>query len=79
MHHYWITYVAVGCLALVPFISFLVLNSGAWLASRRENKERQKQLQALSSGDTGAATRPERDYAPWAQTVVATGNYSSRF
>jgi hypothetical protein len=44
MHHYWLAYVAAGCLALVPFISFLVLNGGAWLASRRENKERQEQL-----------------------------------
>jgi len=64
MHHYWITYVAAGCLALVPFISFLILNSGAWLASRRENKERQEQLQAQSSSDTGAATRSVSDYAP---------------
>lgn len=50
MHHYWLAYVAAGCLALVPFISFLILNGGAWLASRQEKKDRQKQLQAASSG-----------------------------
>jgi hypothetical protein len=49
MHHYLLAYVAAGCLALVPFISFLILNGGAWLASRREKKERQKQLQTESS------------------------------
>jgi hypothetical protein len=49
MNHYWLAYVAAGCLALVPFISFVILNGGAWLASHQEKKERQKQLQTESS------------------------------
>ncbi|HEY6425365.1 MAG TPA: hypothetical protein VIY28_19405 [Pseudonocardiaceae bacterium] len=53
MHHYWLAYIAAGCLALVPFISFLILNGGAWLASHREKKERQEQLQAESSSNAG--------------------------
>lgn len=45
MHHYRPVYVTAACLALVPLIAFLILNGRAWLTSRQEKKERQKQLQ----------------------------------
>ncbi|MGH3753682.1 MAG: hypothetical protein ACRDRP_13485 [Pseudonocardiaceae bacterium] len=48
MSHYQLAYAAAGCLALIPFITFLVLNGRAWLANRREKKQREKNLWILS-------------------------------
>ncbi|MGH8573427.1 MAG: hypothetical protein ACREX8_12755, partial [Gammaproteobacteria bacterium] len=36
MSHHQLAYIAAGCLALIPFITFLALNGHAWLANRRE-------------------------------------------
>jgi hypothetical protein len=47
MNHYEPAYLAAGSLALIPFISFLVLNGRAWLTSRREKKQRESELRKL--------------------------------
>ncbi|HSL06391.1 MAG TPA: hypothetical protein VK887_00265 [Pseudonocardiaceae bacterium] len=54
MHHYWPAYAVAGFLALVPLISFLILNRHAWRTSRQEKKKRQEQLQAESSSNAKA-------------------------
>ncbi|MGH3838157.1 MAG: hypothetical protein ACRDSF_21055, partial [Pseudonocardiaceae bacterium] len=48
MSHHQLAYIAAGCLALIPFITFLALNGHAWLANRREKKQREMHLRALS-------------------------------
>ncbi|MGH3887084.1 MAG: hypothetical protein ACRDSZ_11055 [Pseudonocardiaceae bacterium] len=48
MSHHQLAYVTAGCLALIPFITFLALNGGAWLANQREKKQREKHLRILS-------------------------------
>ncbi len=48
MNHHQLAYVTAGCLALIPFITFLALNGRAWLANRQEKKQREKHLRTLS-------------------------------
>ncbi|MGH4009367.1 MAG: hypothetical protein ACRDTH_14645 [Pseudonocardiaceae bacterium] len=59
MHHYWFAYVVAAFLALVPLISFLILNGRAWRTSRREKKKRQEQLQAESRSNAKARRMSE--------------------
>jgi hypothetical protein len=54
MDHYEFAYVAAGCLALIPLISFLALNGRAWLTNWREKRRREKQLRALSGSQVTA-------------------------
>ena len=62
MDHYWPVYVTAGCLALVPLITFRILNNRALVTSRHDEAERQKklrekkrqeQLQAQSDSNAG--------------------------
>jgi formate-dependent nitrite reductase membrane component NrfD len=48
MSHHRFAYITAGCLMFIPFICFLVLNGNSWLANRREKKQREENLRAIS-------------------------------